>query len=866
MLKKKGADTQVKRSISSKSKLTREYDIPNLNEMSTFEVAGYYVSLGLSVIPIKLDGTKAPACNELKLPINPETGKHSWKAFQERLPTEAEVEDWFLNEDGESEYGIGIVCGEISGGLEVLDVEVKLGGDKFKELQQLISEADSDLLSKLLRVRTPKGGFHYLYYSSVIEGSQKLAQKEIEPKRLETLIETKGEGGYIIAPGSPASSHSLNKSYELRQGSYDAIPIITPQQREILLDCARSFNEYIKSNQFKHCLNPSIDGNRPGDVYNKDPNIFNLASTLLEKYGAVVNGNRVTRPGGIRPSATLFDNGVLYVFSTNYPPFESDMAYSPFSQHVLLKSKGDASNSAKQLYSEGYSQSAKEIDLSTLSLSPDQPIDTVEDVFAAILENLPKRINFKLEAGLGEKEEPGMKEYAVVTAEKILSVSKALNFSFRVRGGKIYVFNSQYWFETDIGRKNIDNLIYFLTDAIERLGLWSVKDKYHTFVESLCKQFITSVLSVPFRQNKTNNVLVNFKNGTLEISEKGYRLRSFDSRDFLTYQLQFDYDLNAKSPKWNKFLDEMLPATKADPDKSRQKVLAEYFASCFTNLNLEKCLFCYGTGDNGKSVIFNVITTLFGKENISHCSLEFLNKQGSYLAVLDNKLLNFSSETSPHFESELFKKLVSREPIEVDEKYVNPFTMTNYARLAFNANELPRTGKEYLHAFKRRFVIIPFDVKITEDKKDSYLASKIIKDELPAVMNWVLEGLDRLLEQGKLTECEASDKEVSRYMKEGDTVAMWLEDESWTEDQKLQKPNECIMLKDLYKDYLGWCSDNKQTRTLGRDQLRRRLADMHNIIHFEYRERQYYRLRKLDMKERDVLNTNNSSEDELDWE
>ena len=128
-------------------------------------------------------------------------------------------------------------------------------------------------------------------------------------------------------------------------------------------------------------------------------------------------------------------------------------------------------------------------------------------------------------------------------------------------------------------------------------------------------------------------------------------------------------------------------------------MLAEYFGSCFTKLNLEKCLFNYGTGDNGKSVVFNVITALFGSQNITYCSLENLAKHDSYLAQLNNKLLNFSSETSHFVDSELLKKLASKEPIEVMRKYENPIQMTDYARLAFNANELPRAGKEiYTHS------------------------------------------------------------------------------------------------------------------------------------------------------------------------
>jgi putative DNA primase/helicase len=60
---------------------------------------------GLSIIPVRTDGSKAPA-----LP---------WKAYQSRLPTEAELREWF----GHPGYGLAIVCGAISDNLEIIDFD-----------------------------------------------------------------------------------------------------------------------------------------------------------------------------------------------------------------------------------------------------------------------------------------------------------------------------------------------------------------------------------------------------------------------------------------------------------------------------------------------------------------------------------------------------------------------------------------------------------------------------------------------------------------------------------------------------------------------------------------------------------------------
>lgn len=131
---------------------------------------------------------------------------------------------------------------------------------------------------------------------------------------------------------------------------------------------------------------------------------------------------------------------------------------------------------------------------------------------------------------------------------------------------------------------------------------------YHKFKAELYKQFL-SVAHLPKPETENNTVLINLRNGTFEITKDEIRLRDFRRADFLTYQLGFGYDKTATYPKWQAFLNEVLPGI------SRQNLLAEYIGYVFArHLKLEKTLILYGTGANGKSVIFEVINALLGKE------------------------------------------------------------------------------------------------------------------------------------------------------------------------------------------------------------------------------------------------------------
>ena len=61
------------------------------------------------------------------------------------------------------------------------------------------------------------------------------------------------------------------------------------------------------------------------------------------------------------------------------------------------------------------------------------------------------------------------------------------------------------------------------------------------------------------------------------------------------------------------------------------------------------------------------------------------------------------------------------------------------------------------------------DVEIPKNKIDPKLASKIISSELPGIMNWVLQGRERLMKQNTFTEsrvmANALDDYKSKYTK-----------------------------------------------------------------------------------------------------
>lgn len=418
----------------------------------------------------------------------------------------------------------------------------------------------------------------------------------------------------------------------------------------------------------------------------------------------------------------------------------------------------------------------------------------VGDILDDMLKNIGF-VNFRDYCKLvSDKDKLQKKHFLVASIEILLKSANDNGFSLCRKNEFIYLFNSEYW-------ENINTEVFkdFLSDVALKMGVNKFDAKHHLFKDDLYKQFIADAGLKEIIPN-INTTLINLNNGTFEISRDKQFLRNFRKSDFLTYQLPFNYDKQATAPKFKKFLDEVLP------ELELQDILAEYLGYIFVKnsvLKLEKVLLLFGTGANGKSVLFDVIMALLGRENVTNHSLHSLTVDNSKSRInLLDKLLNYSSEINGKLESNTFKQMVSGEPLEVPILYKQSIIATDYARLMFNCNELPKEV-ENTNAFFRRFIILPFRVAIEPKKQDKELSQRIIESELSGVFNWVLDGLSRLLKNKDFTHSSIVKNEVLQYQKESDSVMMFLEDENYQKSVTDDRP-----LKDVYAEYKSYCLDS----------------------------------------------------------
>lgn len=303
----------------------QKYDLINAAEK--------YISLGLSVLPT--NDRKEPAVNV-------------WTPFQSRKMSSDEIPVLF---NQWNVRGIGIIGGDISGGLEILDIDTKHDpmAKLWEDFKDSLANAVPGLMERFVIAETRNNGYHLYYRCRVVQGNTKLAKRTNQ----EVLIETRGQGGYVAAYPS--------EGYSFIQGDLSNIPEITKQEREALFSVAKCFNEL-----YEHRLPEDTgakisasNGNGSFEDYNQRGDVV----ALLEKHGWKIVSERDKRILMLRPGPTdskssgnFHTEKRLFRCFSSSTNFDPDKAYNPTGVYTVLECDGDKSRASRQLYNEGFGE------------------------------------------------------------------------------------------------------------------------------------------------------------------------------------------------------------------------------------------------------------------------------------------------------------------------------------------------------------------------------------------------------------------------------------------------------------------------------------------------------------------------------
>ena len=337
---------------------------------STLAIARSYLDAGLSIIPIARDGSKAPDVRLLPRVQDEKRAdrvKSTWSPFQQQPASLDQVKVWF---GGKSPAGIGIVGGAVSGGLFIVDID---RGDLVEPFWELVNELRGPGLRKLPQVRSPRegGGLHIYCRSTAAVPTMKMATAPNlgDKRKTVTWIEVKGEGGYVVAPGSPADCHESGREYVHVAGApLTEVPVLKALDVDALLTAARSFDQPgdispPSENRFTRGgghLTPLDDFDQRGPDWISPELLGGLGWKIVREDGGVLFWRQPGKANKGWSANTGYRDGKscaggLRVFSGNCHPFEPG-SYGKARAWAIIHHKGDLKEATKALGLQGYGE------------------------------------------------------------------------------------------------------------------------------------------------------------------------------------------------------------------------------------------------------------------------------------------------------------------------------------------------------------------------------------------------------------------------------------------------------------------------------------------------------------------------------
>ncbi len=295
--------------------------------------------------------------------------------------------------------------------------------------------------------------------------------------------------------------------------------------------------------------------------------------------------------------------------------------------------------------------------------------------------------------------------------------------------------------------------------------------------------------------------VVAVQNGLLSLeAESAPQLLGHTPNYFNAACLPVVYDPQATCPRWTAFLDDVTNGWQEPLD-----LLQEWVGYLLRpDLREQKFLLCVGEGANGKSVFFEVVHALLGRDNCSTVSLSRLAHPFSLYATL-GKMANLTSESTATLAEEaesILKAFVAGDTLTFERKFRDPLHAVPTAKLMVATNALPRFADK-TNGLWRRVLLVPFDKTIPEAQQNKTLARDIIASELPGVFNWALAGLAALNARGYFEPCLGGAHRLEEHRREVNPAHAFLTD---TYTAEVNGPG--LPAPQVYQAYVQWCQES----------------------------------------------------------
>lgn len=301
--------------------------------------------------------------------------------------------------------------------------------------------------------------------------------------------------------------------------------------------------------------------------------------------------------------------------------------------------------------------------------------------------------------------------------------------------------------------------------------------------------------------------LVTVHNGIINLDTG--ELMKHDAKHMLTRVLNARYDAAAKAPRWEKFLEQVLP----DP-ALRAYVQRAMGYTLLGDADRRAMFLLYGPSGTGKSQFIEALAKIFGDFATTAAASTFRKKHGNTTATNDihglkGRRLISSSETSEtsEMDEELVKRITGRDQITSRDVYEKYQTWTPEGAVWLTTNFLPKLSSDDNAVWLRVKAIEFGQIFVNTEQDCPNIGHDIADAEGSGILNWLLEGV-RLYRELGLEEPEKVKQSNADHRRESDNVAQFLE-ESLDIGLVTKEAGREVKVATLFERYEHWCQRNR---------------------------------------------------------
>lgn len=736
----------------------------------------------------------------------------SWKINQSQIipPKEADA--------------YGIVCGAVSGNLECIDYDKKAdanGDITWDAFCELVENTAPFLMERLVIQKTPSDGRHVIYRcKDAVDGNRKLACPN---GQLESIFETRGEGGYFVCAPSPG--------YVLIQGDFNNIPTITNEERTILIRICQSFGELSDvepipiASESAHAsasigysggLSPLDDYDQRGDVLEV---LRKHGWKISYKKGHVLYLCRPNKPFGISATFNFYGNNRLHVFSSS-TIFTAGRSYKPSSVYGILEHDGDFKRAARQLVSEGYGKKGEkkknedvdiiacayrgvqgDADLLVHLLKDKACYDSITEQYF-IFDGPHARGHWHKDLG------DGILNIAInhLVAAYTTELEEARKVEALAEADFLNNSNSNRDKANEARKKNSDasKVINLLHKRINELR----KPSYIRSVLDLTRDRIV----IYGNEWDTNPMILGVPNGVVNLRDGS--LRPAEPKDYIRRICATEYDPNAEAPRFHQFLLEIFAG-----DEEIKNYMLRLLGYGITGLTTEHVypIFYGADGRNGKDTLLDVLFRTLGtqiakpvspdtvigsgKRNTGSATPELYDLYGARIVWINE------TEESDRIKPAQLKALSGGTIIKCRPLHGNLIEFEPTHLMLLVSNYKPQ-APSHDEAFWSRIHLVPFTQRFIDEpqKPNEHLVDRTLGDKLQSerkgILTALVQGCMAWQKRTRLDAPRTLIHETKQYRKESDIFSEWIDD--CCDQVGGQKEKASI----LYQSHKNWCLAN----------------------------------------------------------